>query len=254
MGSQIRPSLHERFCKTGGPVDNQHDHQRQQHQQHRERGNERICLLLDMVEHRHRQRRDPRACHEQRQDDFIKRYERAQRGCADQPGFHHRQRDAAEDNERRGTERRRRFLDGDEADQIEILKEILRLEPQASMIYRTSTERVADGLSQPVEPGQRLSLDIRAANLDEAMVGPDPTHIDPDRARRMRNNGAWMSFGDGSHFCPGWQVGLTESRVILDRLFRLPGLRLVRYPDLQWTPPMLQSYQFTNAVIECDRE
>ena len=149
---------------------------------------------------------------------------------------------------------RRRFLEGDEAEQIETLKEILRLEPQASMIYRTSTERVTDGLSQPVEPGERLSLEIRAANLDEAVVGPDPTRIDPDRARRMKNNGAWMSFGDGSHFCPGWQVGLTESRVILDRLFRLPGLRLVRYPDLQWTPPMLQSYQFTNAVIECDRE
>ena len=36
-------------------------------------------------------------------------------------------------------------------------------------------------------------------------------------------------------------------------LFRLPGIRLVRRPDMEWTPPMLQSYQFVNAVIECDR-
>lgn len=147
---------------------------------------------------------------------------------------------------------RQRFLDGDDAEQMEILKEILRLEPQASMIYRTSDERVEGALERPIEAGERLSLEIRAANLDEAAVGPDPLRIDPDRARKMKNNGAWMSFGDGAHFCPGWQVGLTETRILLDRLFRIPGLRLTRYPDMEWTPPMLQSYQFCNAAIECD--
>lgn len=101
--------------------------------------------------------------------------------------------------------------------------------------------------------GERLTLDIRAANLDEQAVGPDPARLDPDRAQRMKNNGAWMSFGDGAHFCPGWQVALTETRVLLDRLFGIPGLRLTRYLDMEWTPPMLQSYRFVNAVIECDR-
>lgn len=147
-------------------------------------------------------------------------------------------------------ELRSRFLGGDDADKMEILKEILRLEPQASMIYRTASEGLP---SEAITAGERLSLEIRAANLDEATVGPDPLRIDPDRARKMKNNGAWMSFGDGAHFCPGWQVALTETRVLLDRLFRVPGLRLTRYPDMEWTPPMLQSYQFVNAVIECDR-
>jgi cytochrome P450 len=68
-----------------------------------------------------------------------------------------------------------------------------------------------------------------------------------------KNNGAWMSFGHGEHFCPGWQVALTETRVLLERLFQVPGVRLVRAPDISWTPPMLQSYQLLNAVIECDR-
>jgi cytochrome P450 len=148
---------------------------------------------------------------------------------------------------------RSRFLAGDAADQTEILKEILRLEPQASMIYRTASEGVEAETLDTIAPGERLSLEIRAANLDEAAVGPDPLRIDPDRARKMKNNGAWMSFGDGVHFCPGWQVALTETRILLDRLFRVPGLRLTRYPDMEWTPPMLQSYQFVNAVIECDR-
>jgi cytochrome P450 len=147
---------------------------------------------------------------------------------------------------------RRRFLDGDDAEKMEILKEILRLEPQASMIYRTAGEAVQGASAETARAGERLSLEIRAANLDEAAVGPNPLQIDPDRARKMKNNGAWMSFGDGAHFCPGWQVALTETRVLLDRLFRVPGLRLTRYPDMKWTPPMLQSYQFLNAVIECD--
>lgn len=148
---------------------------------------------------------------------------------------------------------RQRFLDGDDADRMAILMEILRLEPQASMIYRTATQP-AEGIDgDTIAPGERLSLNIRAANLDEAEVGPEPGRIDPDRARKQKNNGAWMSFGDGAHFCPGWQVGLTETRVLLERLFRVPGIRLVRRPDLEWTPPMLQSYQYVNAVIECDR-
>lgn len=150
-------------------------------------------------------------------------------------------------------ELRQRFLDGDDAERMAILMELLRLEPQATMIYRTATQP-ADGIvDDTIAPGERLTLNIRAANLDEAEVGPNPGRIDPDRARKQKNNGAWMSFGDGPHFCPGWQVGLTETRVLLERLFRLPGIRLARRPDMEWTPPMLQSYQFVNAVIECDR-
>ena len=147
---------------------------------------------------------------------------------------------------------RRRFVGGTDAERMAILMEILRLEPQASMIYRTATGAADDGTERPVAPGERLSLDIRAANLDEAVVGANPGRIDPDRAAKMKNNGAWMSFGDGAHFCPGWQVGLTETRILLERLFAVPGIRLERAPDLDWTPPMLQSYQFKNAVITCD--
>lgn len=148
---------------------------------------------------------------------------------------------------------RRRFLDGEDADRMAILMEILRIEPQASMIYRTATEDRAGAEAEATTRGERISLNIRAANLEEEEVGPDPGRIDPDRAKKHKNNGAWMSFGHGAHFCPGWQVALTETRVFLERLFRVPGLRLVRAPDMAWTPPMLQSYQFVNAVIACDK-
>jgi cytochrome P450 len=150
-------------------------------------------------------------------------------------------------------ELRRRFLDGDDAERTAILMEILRLEPQASMIYRTATEDVPGGAGEAIKRGERFSLNIRAANLDEAEVGPDPGRIDPDRTKKIKNNGDWMSFGHGEHFCPGWQLALTETRVFLELLFRVPGVRLTRAPDMHWTPPMLQSYQLVNAVVECDR-
>lgn len=150
------------------------------------------------------------------------------------------------------SELRERFLAGDEADQNAILSEILRLEPVAGMIYRTADESDGKSAGEPIAAGTRLSLHIRSANLDAAAVGSEPGKLDPGRAARLRNNGAWMSFGDGVHFCPGWQVAITETRVLLDKLLRVPGVRLVRPPDMAWVPPMLQSYELRNAVIACD--
>jgi cytochrome P450 len=150
-------------------------------------------------------------------------------------------------------ELRQRFLDGNEADQHAILTEILRLEPVASMIWRTAAEEVGGITPETIAAGTRLSFDLRAANLDETEVGACPLSIDPDRSRRLKSNGAYMSFGDGEHFCPGWQVALVETRVFLNQLFRVPGIRLVRAPDMHFVPPMLMSYELRNAIIACDR-
>jgi cytochrome P450 len=148
---------------------------------------------------------------------------------------------------------RQRFLDGDDAEKMAILLEILRIEPVASMIYRSLGEDLGDLSTGPMSAGTRASLCIRAANLDEATVGPNPLKLDPDRAGRQNVNASYMSFGEGDHRCPGFQVALTETRVFLDKLFRVPGVRLVREPDIRWAPPMLMSYELRNAVIACDR-
>jgi cytochrome P450 len=121
------------------------------------------------------------------------------------------------------------------------------------MIWRDAAEDVIGIASEPIAARTRLSFDLRAANLDETEVGTCPLTIDPDRSRRLKSNGAYMSFGDGAHFCPGWQVALVETRVFLDQLFRVPGIRLVRAPDMHFVPPMLMSYELRNAIIACDR-
>ncbi|MFY0534356.1 cytochrome P450 [Nannocystis pusilla] len=52
---------------------------------------------------------------------------------------------------------------------------------------------------------------------------PVPRALDPDRAQRMKTNGAYLSFGAGAHHCPGKQVALHETRMFLDALLRVRG-------------------------------
>jgi hypothetical protein len=61
-----------------------------------------------------------------------------------------------------------------------------------------------------------------------------------------------MSFGDGSHRCPGSQVALHETRIFIDRLLRVPGIELERAPEMHWSAPLM-SYELRNAIVACDR-
>jgi cytochrome P450 len=143
-------------------------------------------------------------------------------------------------------ELRQDFLDGDEDRQFAILLEILRLEPIAALLHRrTDPERSG---TDPV----MYALDVRAIQADEAVVGPCPHALDPDRAQRAKVNGAFLSFGAGTHHCPGQHVALHEARMFLDALLRVPGIRLERAPDVGWSS-MLMSYELRGAVVTCDR-
>ena len=144
---------------------------------------------------------------------------------------------------------RRRFVAADEAEQTVILEEILRLEPVASLIYRRASGD-ATFPSGSIEAGELLTLSIREANLDEQTVGKCPFALDPDRATDGRIVGAYLSFGEGSHRCPGSQVAIQESRVFLDALLRVPGLRLQRRPDMAWNTG-INSYELRKAVVVC---
>lgn len=147
---------------------------------------------------------------------------------------------------------RARFVAGDEAEQLAILDEILRLEPVAAMLHR----RAADDIvldAGPAAQGELLAVNIRAANVDEAVVGECPYTLDPDRAKRMGIVGSYMSFGDGSHRCPGSHVALGETRVFLDRLMKLPGIRLQQQPPHMTWFDGLMSYELRGAVVACER-
>lgn len=148
-------------------------------------------------------------------------------------------------------ELRTRFLAGDDAEKFAILEEILRLEPVASLVHRRAADPVSAPGTADVQPGEVVAISIRDANTDEAITGPCPFELDPDRARRMKVVGPYMSFSDGPHRCPGAQVALHETSIFLDRMFRLPGIRLVSQPVISWNPH-IQGYELRGAVIACD--
>ena len=123
----------------------------------------------------------------------------------------------------------------------------------ASTIFRRTTDAVSGVTPEPIAAGTNLTLDLRAANLDEAHVGACPHTLDPERARKYKVNDSYLSFGAGEHFCPGRNVAIAESRVFLDRLLRVPGIRLLRAPDIHFLPPLLGTYELRNGIIACDR-
>jgi len=147
---------------------------------------------------------------------------------------------------------RERYLASSEADQITILEEILRLEPVASLNHRRALEDIDAGSLGEIEKDEVVCLNIREMNVDEKITGACPFEIDPDRAKRMKVVGPYMSFGDGPHRCPGAQVALHESRLFLDRLFRLPGIRLEKEPEIRWNPH-IQGYELRGAVVAVDK-
>jgi cytochrome P450 len=135
---------------------------------------------------------------------------------------------------------RARFLEGDEATRMAILEEILRLEPVVGMLFR----RV------DTEAGV-IALDVRGANADAAAVGGCPHRLDPDRETAERVGRAGLAFGDGEHRCPGAQVALQEAAIFLDRLLRVPGIRLTRAPDIGWNG-LIAGYELRGATLACD--
>jgi cytochrome P450 len=100
--------------------------------------------------------------------------------------------------------------------------------------------------------GALLAIDIRGVNSDESVTGPCPHQLDPDRAKRLKTAGGSPSFGYRSHRCPGSQVALQETRVFLNRLLRLRGIRLEKAPQIGWSD-LLMSYELRGALISCDR-
>ena len=139
---------------------------------------------------------------------------------------------------------RARFLAGDEAARIAILEEVLRLEPVVGLLMRRIDRDGGNAASAVV------ALDVREANADAAAVGGCPHALDPDRRMPGKVGGAGLSFGDGEHRCPGAQVALQETAIFLDRLLRVPGLRLDRRPDIGWNA-LIAGYELRGATLAC---
>jgi hypothetical protein len=45
---------------------------------------------------------------------------------------------------------------------------------------------------------------------------------------------------------------MAETRIFIDRLFRVPGLRLTTPPAMRWNDTLM-SYELRGAIVECER-
>ncbi len=152
-------------------------------------------------------------------------------------------------------ELRLRFLEASEAGRILLLEEVLRLEPVIGLLYRRvdTDMTLTDGAKSLALPaGTFATIDIRGANSDPAAAGECPYQLDPERERlAAKTSASLMSFGDGPHRCPGAAVALQETAIFLDRLLRVPGIRLERAPDVNWNP-LIASFELRGAMIIAD--
>jgi cytochrome P450 len=79
------------------------------------------------------------------------------------------------------------------------------------------------------------------------VAGECPYQLKPERGDKKPMQGQ-MSFGDGNHRCPGATVALQETAIFLERLFRIPGLRLQEGPVLAWNT-LTVGYELRDAIL-----
>lgn len=133
------------------------------------------------------------------------------------------------------------YRSGDEAARDLLLREILRAEPVVGHLYRRVREDIPaapghgegpggqttgngpmDADAAPLPAGTFVDLDVVRANRDPAAVGIEPERIRPDRGLPAAR-AAGLSFGHGTHRCPGEPLALLETRLLLDELLGPAG-------------------------------
>ena len=128
------------------------------------------------------------------------------------------------------------YLAAEQPRRVEILEEIIRLEPVVGHLFRRAQDDIeitAPGGTVTVPAGDLIDICVRATNTDEQAVGPTPQSLCPLRSTADSVPAVGMSFSDGAHKCPGQTLALFETDALLHRLLdRSPTL--VAEPTIGW--------------------
>ncbi|CAM02465.1 cytochrome P450 [Saccharopolyspora erythraea NRRL 2338] len=146
---------------------------------------------------------------------------------------------------------RERYRSAEEAERLEVLHELLRLEPVVGHLRRrTNAElRVPDGDSEVTVPaGEVVDIVVSATNLDERVMGEQPASLCPGRELSDGAYAHGMSFGDGAHKCPGAHIAILETDTFLRKLFALPGVTMETPPRVTFNDA-IGGYELRDLVV-----
>ena len=145
---------------------------------------------------------------------------------------------------------RARYLAGEEPERLEILHEILRLEPVIGHLYRRAARDVEISIDDEtilIRKGELIDLSVRGANTDESAVGECPLDLRPGRPLPRGIGPEVMSFGDGYHKCPGNALAIQETDILLSRLLT-HDLVVAHAPVIDWDP-LTAGYSLREFVL-----
>lgn len=112
-------------------------------------------------------------------------------------------------------------------------EELLRVVTPTRYLLRCATEDVDLSSAFPgdhlIYEGEKIILFLEAANRDPDVFAR-PDLFDPDRDSNRQ-----LSFGFGSHYCPGAKLARLEIQIALDLLFEVfPELRAEPSAEPRW--------------------
>jgi cytochrome P450 len=143
-----------------------------------------------------------------------------------------------------------RYRGAAHGERMQILEEILRLEPVIGHLYRRTTAPLT--LSTPageqeLATGSLVDLDIRAINADAATVGAEPLSLCPGRDLPRSVPPTLMSFGDGNHKCPGGPLALMETEIFVSTLLQ-HDLVAEGPPEVSWNA-LTEGYDLNRFLV-----
>lgn len=134
------------------------------------------------------------------------------------------------------------------------LNEILRLEPVIGKIYRKPSEPVhvsSEGKEYTIPAGERIAFHVYDVNADAKAVGETPEKLNPHRELEKGVYRSMIGFGSGPHRCAGEHLALAETDVFIQKLLKLPGIRIESGPNIIRNDTV-EGYEVNDLIVAVD--
>ena len=140
------------------------------------------------------------------------------------------------------------------AARYEALNEILRLEPVIGKLYRRPSQPVhvtSEGKDFTIPAGERITFHVYDVNADAKAVGDMPERLNPHRDLEKGVYRSMIGFGSGPHRCAGEHLALAETDVFIQKLLKLPGIRIQSGPNIIRNDTV-EGYEVNNLIVAVD--